>query len=241
MARGAAGSAAGRCAIALVSGGMDSAVSAAIALAQNAELAFLHVSYGQRTWRKELACFRALARHYGVGLGFEVKLPHLAAAGGSCLTDRGIAVPTDALGALGVPVSYVPFRNANLLACATSIAEGIGARTIYIGAVEADSSGYPDCRRAFFRSFERVIREGTRPGSRIAIRTPVIGMSKGEIVRQGTRLGVPFDLTWSCYQGTKVACGRCDSCLLRLRGFREAGVRDPIPYRKRLPRSPRGS
>ena len=218
-------------AVALVSGGLDSAVTAAIAVRDCCDVSFLHVSYGQRTWRKERTCFRALARHYRIRRRHEVELGHLGALGGSCLTDPGIAVPEDALGDRDVPISYVPFRNANLLACATSLAEVIGAEAIYIGAVEADSSGYPDCREGFFRRFERVIQAGTRPGTRIEIRTPVIRMSKARIVKEGAKLGVPFGLTWSCYQGVRTACGRCDSCFLRLAGFRKAGIPDPIRYR----------
>jgi len=207
-------------------------VTAAIAVRDCRDVSFLHVSYGQRTWRKERTCFRALARHYRIRRRHEVDLGHLGDVGGSCLTDPGIEVPQDALGAEGVPISYVPFRNANLLACATSFAETIGAGAIYVGAVEADRSGYPDCREEFFRRFERVIQAGTRPGTKIEIRTPVIRMSKARIVKEGAKLGVPFELTWSCYQGVRTACGRCDSCLLRLAGFRKAGIADPIPYRR---------
>ncbi len=220
----------GALAICLVSGGMDSCVTAAVARAENEELAFLHVSYGQRTEARERRAFEELADFYGVGRRLAVSLEHLARVGGSSLTDPSIPVSEADLSAPGIPTSYVPFRNAHLLAVATSWAEVEGARRVYIGAVAEDSSGYPDCRPEFYEAFQRVIDVGTRPETRVEIRTPVIHMRKSEIVRRGVELGAPLRLTWSCYSAEERACGRCDSCALRLRAFREAGVADPIPY-----------
>ncbi len=217
-------------AIVLVSGGMDSCVTAAIAAREHSELAFLHANYGQRTEQRELLAFKAIALHYDVRHTLVVSLAHLAAIGGSSLTDSEIPVSPADLHAQGVPTSYVPFRNGNLLAVAASWAEVLGARSLYIGAVEEDSSGYPDCRRIFFDAFTDVIRHGTRPGTSIEIHTPLIRLTKAEIVKKGISLQAPLEHTWSCYQHDNVACGVCDSCALRLRGFQAAGVPDPIPY-----------
>jgi 7-cyano-7-deazaguanine synthase len=219
-----------RRAVCLVSGGMDSCVTAAIADSENDELAFLHVSYRQRTEQREREAFEALAEHYRVKARLVISLEHLARIGGSSLTDPAITVTPPDLASSAIPTSYVPFRNSHLLAAAVSWAEVIGANAIYIGAVAEDSSGYPDCRPEFYAAFQQVIDLGTRPETSITIRTPVIAMRKSEIVRAGLDLGAPLELTWSCYQASKVACGNCDSCALRLRAFREAGVRDPIPY-----------
>jgi 7-cyano-7-deazaguanine synthase len=217
-------------AVVCVSGGMDSCVTAALA-ARTHRLAFLHADYGQRTEAKERACFHHLADHFRAERRLVVAFPALAAVGGSSLTDAAIPVREGEPEEGRVPSSYVPFRNAHLLAAATSWAEVLGADAVFVGAVWEDSSGYPDCRPEFFRAFEEAIRLGTRPESGIAIRTPVIGLSKAEIVRQGRALGAPFERTWSCYQAEDAACGACESCRLRLRGFAEAGVADPIPYR----------
>lgn len=217
-------------AICLVSGGMDSCVTAAIAHHENDELAFLHVSYGQRTEQRELRAFEALADHYDVKLRLVISLEHLARIGGSSLTDPSIAVTPADLTSRSIPSSYVPFRNAHLLAAAVSWGEVIGANAIYIGAVAEDSSGYPDCRPEFYAAFQNVIDLGTKPETNLIIRTPVIGMKKSEIVKKGLDLEAPLQLTWSCYQSSGLACGNCDSCALRLRAFREAGVPDPIPY-----------
>jgi 7-cyano-7-deazaguanine synthase len=217
-------------AICLVSGGMDSCVTAAIAQQENAELAFLHVSYGQRTEQRERESFDALADHFNVGLRLVISLEHLARIGGSSLTDEAIPVTTANLTSSAIPSSYVPFRNSHLLAAAVSWGEVIGALSIYIGAVAEDSSGYPDCRPEFYDAFQNVIDLGTKPETRITIRTPVIHLKKSEIVQKGVDLGAPLHLTWSCYQDSQLACGKCDSCALRLRAFREAGVPDPIPY-----------
>ncbi|HEX9918862.1 MAG TPA: 7-cyano-7-deazaguanine synthase QueC [Pyrinomonadaceae bacterium] len=217
-------------AVCLVSGGMDSCVTAAIAKTEYDELAFLHVSYGQRTEAREGRAFGELADHYGVTRRLVASIDYLARIGGSSLTDARIPVSPADLNARAIPTSYVPFRNAHLLAIATSWAEVIGARAIYIGAVEEDSSGYPDCRPEFYAAFQRAIDNGTRPETHMEIKTPVIHLSKPEIIRRGLELGAPLALTWSCYQAEERACGRCDSCALRLRAFREAGVDDPIPY-----------
>ncbi|HJP95656.1 MAG TPA: 7-cyano-7-deazaguanine synthase QueC [Pyrinomonadaceae bacterium] len=217
-------------AVCLVSGGMDSCVTAAIAQEENDELAFLHVSYGQRTEQRERQAFEALADRFAVKSRLVVSLEHLAGIGGSSLTDTAIPVTTANLSASGIPSSYVPFRNAHLLSAAVSWAEVIKATSIYIGAVAEDSSGYPDCRPEFYTAFQEVVDLGTRPETHITIKTPVIYMRKSEIVRKGFELGAPLHLTWSCYQASEVACGNCDSCALRLRAFREAGVMDPIPY-----------
>ena len=217
-------------AICLVSGGMDSCVTAAIANKENDELAFLHVSYGQRTEKREREAFEALADHYNVKSRLVISLEHLAKIGGSSLTDDRIAVTTANLSAPGIPSSYVPFRNAHLLSAAVSWGEVINATAIYIGAVAEDSSGYPDCRPEFYDAFQNVLDIGTKPETRITVETPVIAMRKSEIVQRGIELGAPLHLTWSCYKESESACGNCDSCALRLRAFREAGVADPIPY-----------
>lgn len=217
-------------AICLVSGGMDSCVTAALANEENAELAFLHVSYGQRTQERERRAFDEIADHYGVSKRLVAAIDYLARIGGSSLTDESIPVAAADLASRAIPSSYVPFRNAHLLAIATSWAEVTGARRIYIGAVAEDSSGYPDCRPEFYEAFNRVIEVGTKPETRVRIKTPVINLRKSEIVRRGLELGAPLALSWSCYRAGERACGRCDSCALRLRAFREAGEVDPIPY-----------
>ncbi|MDT5273064.1 MAG: 7-cyano-7-deazaguanine synthase [Acidobacteriota bacterium] len=217
-------------AVCLVSGGMDSCVTAAIAREENEELAFLHVSYGQRTAVRERRAFEELADFYKVSRRLVVSLEHLARIGGSSLTDDSIPVAEADLASSEIPTSYVPFRNAHLLAAATSWAEVNGATSIYIGAVAEDSSGYPDCRPEFYEAFQRAIDAGTRPETRVEIKTPVIHMRKAEIIRRGLALNAPLGLTWSCYRAEALACGTCDSCALRLRSFREAGIEDPIPY-----------
>src|SRR2546423_618856 len=217
-------------AVCLVSGGMDSCVTAAIANEENDALAFLHVSYGQRTEARERRAFEEIADHYQVRRRLAVSIEHLKEVGGSSLTDKKIPVSEANLTAREIPTSYVPFRNSHLLAIATSWAEVLGAASIYIGAVAEDSSGYPDCRPEFYQAFQAVIDTGTKPGTQIKIATPVIKMRKAEIVKRGLQFGAPLQLTWSCYQHDELACGRCDSCALRLRAFSEAGASDPIPY-----------
>jgi 7-cyano-7-deazaguanine synthase len=217
-------------AVCLVSGGMDSCVTAAIAREENDEVAFLHVSYGQRTEARERRAFEELADRYAVKKRLAVSIESLKAIGGSSLTDENIPVTQANLASPEIPTSYVPFRNAHMLAIATSWAETIGAQRIYIGAVAEDSSGYPDCRPEFYQAFQQAIDAGTRPETRVEIVTPVIHLSKAEIVLRGLELGAPLELTWSCYAAEDRACGRCDSCALRLRAFAEAGTRDPISY-----------
>ncbi|MBC8311583.1 MAG: 7-cyano-7-deazaguanine synthase QueC [Candidatus Marinimicrobia bacterium] len=212
----------------LVSGGMDSCVTVATAIEDGYQPAFLHINYGQRTESRELIAFNEIADHYQVNQKLVVDLSHLARIGGSCLTDENIAIPIADLDSKDIPISYVPFRNANILAAATSWAEVLGANAIFVGAVEEDSSGYPDCRRSFFDAFEDSIEKGTKPGTQIKIFTPLIYLSKKEIVVKGIKLNAPLDLTWSCYKNEDIPCGECDSCALRARGFEQAGIIDPI-------------
>ncbi len=243
-------------AVVLLSGGMDSCVCATLA-AREHEAAALHVSYGQRTEEREGRAFSAICDRLGITRRLLVRVPALATIGGSALTDPKLAVPeatgefegrmpkpaADTRAAEGgsatpeIPITYVPFRNAHFLAAAVSWAEVIGAEKVFIGAVEQDSSGYPDCRPAYYRAFNEVVRAGTREG-RIEIVTPLISLRKAEIVRLGLELGAPFDLTWSCYTRQDAACGVCESCVLRLRAFAAAGARDPIPYATRGAASP---
>src|SRR5580692_8825164 len=229
-------------AIILLSGGMDSCVSTAEAAARHGadRVALLHAGYGQRTQSRERRAFTEIADFYAIPVDRRliVQLDHFRAIGGSALTDQTIAVPENQLHASSaanggeIPVTYVPFRNAHFLSVAVSWAEAIGASAIYIGAVAEDSSGYPDCRPEYYRAFQEVLRVGTRPETQIEILTPVINLKKSEIIRRGSELGAPLHLTWSCYQNDDLACGVCDSCLLRLKAFEEAGIPDPIPYRR---------
>ena len=216
-------------AVVCLSGGMDSCVTAAVA-ARDHRLACLHARYGQRTEAKELACFHALADHFAAERRLVVDFPHIREIGGSSLTDPRMPVREGPPEAGRIPTSYVPFRNAHVLSAATSWAEALGATAIFIGAVWEDSSGYPDCRPEFYEAFQEAIRRGTRPETDIRLVTPVIHMTKAEIVHRGVELRAPFEKTWSCYQAQDAACGRCESCLLRLKAFAEAGVPDPLPY-----------
>jgi 7-cyano-7-deazaguanine synthase len=215
-------------AIVLLSGGMDSCVCAALA-ARDYNTGAVHVSYGQRTEARELKAFFAVCDRLGIHDRLAVRNEALPVIGGSALTDREIAVPESHAPGQEIPVTYVPFRNAHLLSVAVSWAEVLGATKVYIGAVEQDSSGYPDCRPAYYEAFNRLIQAGTKAGV-IEIVTPLIALRKHQIVRLGLELGAPLDLTWSCYSREDRACGVCDSCVLRLRAFREAGATDPIPY-----------
>ena len=246
-----------RKAIVLLSGGMDSCVTAAMAR-ETHEPALLHACYGQRTEARERRAFEEIADYYKVRERLVVRFEHFSQIGGSALTDARIVVPESVRQGLKpqerkkessadvaaeaathkpqreeIPVTYVPFRNAHFLSVAVSWAEVIGANAVFIGAVAEDSSGYPDCRPEYYRAFQEVVREGTKPESRIEIVTPVIHLRKSEIIRQGIKLGAPLHLTWSCYQSEEVACGVCESCVLRLRAFAEAGEKDPIAYRVR--------
>jgi 7-cyano-7-deazaguanine synthase len=223
-------------AVVVLSGGMDSCVCAALAVRDFGakQVAALHVSYGQRTEERERRSFGEICDRLGIARRLVVRNQALAEIGGSALTDSALAVPAAAPKAgQQIPITYVPFRNAHFLSVAVSWAEVIGAETIYIGAVEQDSSGYPDCRPEYYEAFNRVIRAGTREGT-IRIVTPLIAMRKAEIVRLGAELGAPFELTWSCYSGHSRACGKCESCILRLRAFAAAGIEDPIPYEARV-------
>ena len=215
-------------AVVLLSGGMDSCVCAALAVRDH-DAAAVHVSYGQRTEERERNSFLAICRRLSIYDKLLVRNDALRAIGGSALTDEHIEVPRSEDLAPGVPVTYVPFRNAHFLSVAVSWAEVLGAERVYIGAVEPDSSGYPDCRPTYYDAFNQVVKAGTKEG-RIEIVTPLITMRKSEIVRLGLELGAPFDLTWSCYSREDRACGVCDSCKLRLRAFEAAGAEDPIPY-----------
>jgi 7-cyano-7-deazaguanine synthase len=215
-------------AVVLLSGGMDSCVCAALA-ARDHEAAAVHISYGQRTEERERQSYLAICQRLKIHDRLMIRNEALRAIGGSALTDTSIDVPPSEMVGKDVPVTYVPFRNAHFLAVAVSWAEVLGAEQVYIGAVEPDSSGYPDCRPAYYEAFNEVVKAGTKDG-RIRIVTPLIAMHKTEIIRLGLELGAPLDLTWSCYSREDLACGICDSCALRLRAFEAAGVTDPIPY-----------
>ena len=218
-------------AVVLLSGGMDSCVCAALAVRDfgSQAVAALHISYGQRTEQREQQSFLGVCERLHITRRMMLRNDALPAIGGSALTDASIAVPESGEIGPGIPITYVPFRNAHFLAVAVSWAEVLGAHSIYIGAVEQDSSGYPDCRPAYYRAYNEVIRTGTREGA-IQVVTPLIGLRKSEIVRLGLELSVPFELTWSCYSRHDRACGVCDSCVLRLRAFEQAGAGDPIAY-----------
>ncbi len=218
-------------AVVCLSGGMDSAVCAALA-ARDYEAYALHISYGQRTENRELKSARAVAEALGFSGFLPLSIGIFREIGGSALTDISIAVPNASPGEVigaSIPVTYVPFRNAHFLSAAVSWAEVLGAKKIFIGAVEQDSSGYPDCRPEYYQAFQRLIQTGTRDGDIIVV-TPLIHLKKKEIVRLGLELNAPLHLTWSCYSGEEQACGRCESCVLRLRAFEEAGERDEILY-----------
>ncbi len=225
-------------AVVLLSGGMDSCVTAVVA-ARDYRVAALHSDYGQRTEARERLAFEAVADRLDVERRLRIDQRYMALIGGSALTDMRVAVPDadlEAVEAGEIPATYVPFRNAHFLSAAVSWAEALGARKVFIGAVEQDSSGYPDCRPEYYRVFDELIEVGTRPETRIEIEAPLIGMSKAEIVRRGVELGAPLELTWSCYRAEELACGRCDSCALRRQAFAAAGVEDLIPYAGRMER-----
>ena len=218
-------------AIVLVSGGMDSLVCAGIAHKAGHELHFLHMDYGQKTSRRERKSFDDIADFYKVPVKHRkvIDMNFLRQIGGSSLTDESITVKNYSGDSDVIPDSYVPFRNTIILSLAVSYAEVMSATELFIGANHEDSPGYPDCRPSYYDAFNKVIAEGTKAGD-IKVLTPVISMKKKDIVLKGKELKVPFELSWSCYQSTTKACGKCDSCALRLRGFREAGMIDPIDY-----------
>ncbi len=219
-------------AVVAASGGLDSCVCAAIAN-ENFTLALAHINYGQRTEARELKAFNDIAHHYRVEKRLVIDYTHLSRIGGSSLTDNSIEVTKADLTNTDIPSSYVPFRNANILSACASWAEVLGAEAIFMGAVYEDSSGYPDCRPEFFDAFEKAMHLGTKPETVIKIETPIIHLNKSEIIAKGIELNAPFHLTWSCYKSEDEACGVCDSCALRLRGFQQAGVEDPVPYKTR--------
>jgi 7-cyano-7-deazaguanine synthase len=221
-------------AVCLVSGGMDSLVTAAIASTKHNRLAFLHLNYGQRTEKRELESFHKIANHYGVPATHQkiIDISFLKQIGGSSLTDDSIEVKKYQGDSKEIPDSYVPFRNTHIISMAVSWAEVIGAKKIYIGAVYEDSSGYPDCRPTYYEAMNNLIRQGTKNGD-IEVFTPVIFMNKVEIVKKAIELKAPLSYSWSCYEKNDLACGVCDSCALRLRGFQKAGIEDPIEYEKR--------
>jgi 7-cyano-7-deazaguanine synthase len=217
-------------AVVLLSGGMDSSTCLAIALQNCDEAATLHLNYGHRTETRELQAYTELSDYYRIEKRLIVDITHLSKIGGSSLTDREIPVDKADLDSTLIPTSYVPFRNANILSIAVSWAEVIGFNALYIGAVAEDSAGYPDCSPEFYEAFQKVIDTGTKPETRIKIYTPLINMNKQDIVNKGLELKVPLQLTWSCYSENTTACGICDSCVRRLRGFELAGAKDPINY-----------
>jgi 7-cyano-7-deazaguanine synthase len=216
-------------AVIAVSGGLDSCVTAAIAK-QEFELAFAHFNYRQRTEKRELKAFNDLADFFNVDKKLIVDISHLSEIGGSSLTDKKIEVSPADLLSKEIPNSYVPFRNANILAACVSWAEVLKAKAVFIGAVQEDSSGYPDCRADFFSAFEKMVQLGTKPSTSLEIKTPIINLTKKEIIKLGMELKAPFHLTWSCYKSEDKACGVCDSCALRLQGFKQAGFEDNILY-----------
>ncbi len=218
-------------AIVLLSGGMDSCVVAAMA-SESYELACLHVNYRQRTEARELRAFGDIASYYGVpeDKRLVIDMAYLGTIGGSSLTDKEMAVPAPAVSGHEIPSTYVPFRNTHLLVVAVSWAEVIGAEKVFIGAVEDDVTGYPDCRKEYYEVLNKLVDVGTRPETRITVETPLIHMKKDDIVKKGASLGAPFHLSWSCYKEDERACGRCQSCLLRREAFSKAGHTDPTPY-----------
>lgn len=220
--------------IVLLSGGMDSLVTTAIAKKESDEIYFIHANYGQKTESKELECFNNLVNFYQPADILNVDINYLRKIGGSSLVDNGLKIHNHHEEETGVPNTYVPFRNAHLIAIGVSWAEVIGAQRIYIGAVEEDSSGYPDCRESFYESYNKTIDLGTKDETKIRIMTPVIHMTKSEIVKKGKELNCPFEFSWSCYRSNDEACGTCDSCHLRIKAFKEANMKDPIPYKIKI-------
>ncbi|SFV68361.1 Queuosine Biosynthesis QueC ATPase [hydrothermal vent metagenome] len=216
-------------AVCIISGGMDSALSAKIAKNEGYTIVALHFNYGQRTEQKEIECFRKVASAVDAMKSYEIDLPFFEQIGASALTDKSIEVPTGGLEE-GVPVTYVPFRNGIFLSIAAAIAEKHHAQALFIGVVEEDSSGYPDCRESYIKQMQKAINLGTRDETKLTIRMPLVSLKKSQIVEKSLALGVPLKHTWSCYKEEALACGVCDSCRLRLKGFKEAGVVDPIMY-----------
>jgi 7-cyano-7-deazaguanine synthase len=217
-------------AVCLLSGGMDSSTLAYVARDMGYEIYALHMTYGQRTENRERKCAQKIAHLLGAPEFLEINIDYFARIGGSSLTDRSMEIADHEEGAAGIPSTYVPFRNANLLSIATSFAEARGADAIFIGVQSSDYAGYPDCRPAFIKAFQRVIDTGTADDTHITLITPFVNLNKADILRKGLALGVPYEHTWSCYRSDSPACGRCDSCHYRLEAFRQAGFKDPIEY-----------
>ncbi len=216
-------------AVCIISGGMDSALSAKIAQKEGYDIIALHFNYGQLTQDKELSCFRKIASCVKAQKSYEIDVPFFEQIGASALTDKSIEVPTGGIED-GVPVTYVPFRNGIFLSIAAAIAEKHHAQALFIGVVEEDSSGYPDCRKSYIEQMQKAINLGTKDETKLEIRMPLVSLKKSQIVQKSLELGVPLENTWSCYKEETLACGVCDSCRLRLKGFNEAGTDDPIGY-----------
>jgi len=217
-------------AVCIISGGMDSAVSSYIAkYIDGCEIIAVHFNYGQRTEKKELESFRKISKSLNSIKNYELDLGFISKIGGSALVDDSIKVPTNGIEE-GIPITYVPFRNGIFLSIASAIAEKEEAKAVYIGVVEEDSSGYPDCTKEFISKFEISVNEGTKPDTDIKIITPLVDLKKEDIVKKAYELGVKLEDTWSCYQSQTKACGICDSCRLRLKGFKKASLIDKIPY-----------
>jgi len=217
-------------AVVILSGGMDSTTALFIAKKEGYTLIPLHFNYGQRTEKKELESFNKICDYLNLENKYIIDIPFYKQIGASALVDKTIDVPTDGIKP-GIPVTYVPFRNGIFLSIAAAIAEKESAEAIYIGVVEEDSSGYPDCREEFIKNMEKAINTGTKPETNITIKTPLIHLKKEDIVKKALEVNVPLELTWSCYKNEDEACGVCDSCRLRLKGFKKVGIKDPIKYK----------
>ena len=217
-------------AVCIISGGMDSTLASYMMKQKGYEIIGVHFNYGQLTEAKELECFENICKSLHVKNKYILDMGFFTQLGASALTDKSIEVPTSGLED-GIPVTYVPFRNGIFLSMAAAIAEKEGAEVITIGVVEEDSSGYPDCKEEYIKAMQKAINLGTKPTTNIIIEMPLVHLKKSQIVKEAIKYDVPLELTWSCYKDTQKACGVCDSCRLRLNGFKEAGIDDPIPYR----------
>ena len=218
-------------AICILSGGMDSTLSSYIAKNEGYEIIAVHFNYGQRTEKRELKAFRNICDDLGILEKYEIDIPFFTQIGASALTDKNIDVPTEGVKP-GVPITYVPFRNGIFLSITAAIAEKEGATAMYIGVVQEDSSGYPDCTDEFIQDITKAINQGTKEETKIEIVTPLVHLTKAQIVEEAIKLNVPLEHTWSCYKEENEACGVCDSCRLRLNGFKLANAIDPIPYKE---------
>jgi len=216
-------------AVCIMSGGMDSTLAAYMMKRDGYEIIALHFDYGQRTMQREKRAFREIVKALNISLKYEINLDFFSQIGASALTDKSLDIPINGIEE-GVPITYVPFRNGIFLSVASAIAEKEGAKVLSIGVVEEDSSGYPDCTQTFIESMQRSINFGTKQNTNIEIKTPLVHLMKEQIVKEALKLNVPLELTWSCYKNEEKACGVCDSCRLRLNGFKLAGISDPIIY-----------